>query len=69
MNSPQKCWEHQFTLARNVISVVFTIFTKSVIIRDLEGPTETMKGDLSVTQFKIPIVEKGGDRNTTPSAI
>lgn len=51
MNSPQKCWEHQFTLAKNVTSVVFTIFTKSVIITDLEGPTETMKGDLSVTQF------------------
>lgn len=52
MNSPQKCWERQFTLARNVTSVVvFTIFTKSVIITDLEGPTETMKGDLSVTQF------------------
>lgn len=51
MNSPQKCWEHQehlFTLARNVTSVVLTILTKSITIRDLEGPhREEEKGPFS----------------------
>lgn len=51
INFPHKGWEHQLTLARNVTSIVFTVLTKSVFMRDLEGPTESMKRDLSSTQF------------------
>lgn len=50
INSSQKCWEHQehqFTLARNVTSVVFTILTKSITIRDLEGPHREERGPFS----------------------
>ena len=42
-----------------------------MIIRDLEGPTERMKRDLSSIQLKTPIVEREetGVRDTTTSAI